>query len=299
MSFTGHASPLFELEEEASRLSIPSINEMEKTSLGGTLPFPLRDTPIDLLKPILRKVFPEDIIRLYMVGDKKLIYSLKVSVEEARQFTPFTIRSLKFFVNTFKQIRSLYLPHCNLTKLPKDMSLPQSLKILDLSENAFEDGKLPQGVLTLSYLEELNLMHCSLTELPEDMPSPQTLRILNLAQNKFEDRKFPQAILKLSRLEELNLADCYLSELPADMSSLSVLRILEISHNKFTDGKFAVFGLTCLEEVKASYSSLTELPADMSSLRSLKILRLAGNRFMDANYIEGLRLQYPSINIEF
>lgn len=148
------------------------------------------------------RVSPQDIIRLYKTGNKKLRYSLEASVEEARQFTPSTISFLKIFVNTFTQIRFLYLPHCNLTELPAGMFLPQTLRILDLSENNLTDGKLPQVVLELSQLEELNLVDCYLSELPADMSSLQFLRRLNLAGNRFMDANYIAGLrLQYPRIE--------------------------------------------------------------------------------------------------
>src|SRR5690606_33155139 len=231
LSFAVRASDNLDFEG-VHHLSIPQVNESEKTSLGKISHFPLKDTPIDLLKPIMGRVLAEDIIRLYITGNRRLIDNLRVAVEDVSEADcAVTVKFLQFFVSTFNQIRSLYLPQCNLTELPPGMSLLQKLRVLNLPFNRFKEGKFPPVILDLKQLEALDLSICSLTELPAEMFSLQNLRVLNLSFNRFKEGKFPSAILDLKQLEELNLACCGLKELPAELSLLSFLKRLNLPFN--------------------------------------------------------------------
>ena len=224
------ASDLVDLEK-ARRFNVLQINQTDETSLGEIPHSSLRNMPIDILREIVGRVLPRDIIRLYIAGDKNLRYSLPHSVDGGDLFEPPKQTSLKFFFETFDQIKSLSLFRHNLKELPQEMALLQNLKILELFQTPFADRKLPTIILTLFQLEELKVLGCRLREIPENMSSLKNLKELDLTGNGYADAKFFQAFLGLSCLEILTLICCNVSELPENISFPENLKILTFSAN--------------------------------------------------------------------
>ncbi|MFX1385634.1 MAG: leucine-rich repeat domain-containing protein [Promethearchaeota archaeon] len=135
---------------------------------------------------------------------------------------PPNIRSLTSLVR-------LGLSGNKLKKIPKWISLFQSLKVLDLYDNKI--NKLPSSIGSLKSLEILVLRNNHLSHLPTSLIDLKNLKKLNLSWNNFSF--LPEWIGELTLLEELNLWGNQLESLPESIRLLSNLKILDLSFNRF------------------------------------------------------------------
>eukprot|EP00873_Tetraselmis_striata_P002240 jgi/Tetstr1/422504/TSEL_001266.t1 len=121
--------------------------------------------------------------------------------------------------------------HLLLSELPADLSLLDSLRALDLSDNGLS-GRLQASHLPAS-LEGLSLAMNHLTgRLPSDLSSLRALRVLNLADNGFQGG-LPPELSALRCLAVLDLSRNHLyGPLPPSLDALSpTMRELHLADN--------------------------------------------------------------------
>ncbi|KAG0467328.1 hypothetical protein HPP92_018908 [Vanilla planifolia] len=165
------------------------------------------------------------------------------------------------------------------------MSMPMSLKFLDVSDNRLS-GELSSGVMWLPELTKLLLGKNQLSgKIPPEMSSCSKLQLLDLGDNSFVG-EIPPELSQLFSLEiSLNLSCNQLSgNLPRNLSGLSKLTSLDISHNYLSGDLIPLTALQNLVSLNISFNSFSgELP-DTPFFRKIPVFDLTSNQGL---YITG------------
>ncbi|CAD5119646.1 DgyrCDS8240 [Dimorphilus gyrociliatus] len=151
-------------------------------------------------------------------------------------------------------LEEFYLCNCNLTSKCSEIlsiyiKLFDRLKILDLSENPFEDegsSFLFKSLIDFNNnLEEVSLINNRFTSIAmvylfEALPSLNNLRLIDLSNNKLQTPLTFNLLFSLNNIEELYLANCDIDSADSlqfqySFQRLKCLRILDISHNRIGD----------------------------------------------------------------
>ncbi|XWS47314.1 hypothetical protein CRYUN_Cryun14cG0141900 [Craigia yunnanensis] len=173
------------------------------------------------------------------------------------------------------------------------------LRRLNLSDNNFNDSKIPSGIANLSKISHLDLSSSAFSgQIPSQVLKLSKLVILDLSWNELELRSpgprnlvekltnlkkphlsgvnisstVPQNLGNLSSLISLSLEDCSLhGELPATIFQLPNLRVFDLWNNPYLTGKFPEFNRSSLIEVLvlANTSFSGELPESIGTLNFL------------------------------
>ena len=196
------------------------------------------------------------------------------------------------FNNCSSQLRILNAKHNNIT-LDNKSHLPETLEILDLSENSITDlnpinnlknlkklllkrnrlGNLASNfAASFPNLQELDLSGNAIQELPDIFLLPH-LRELNLEGNDLTE--LPKDILNLNLLHTLNLRD-------NDIESLTVFNELPpLSKDNKNSGKLTNLRSLDLSGSPLSRCRLSEIPDSIGNLKSLEILKLSYTRIKE------------------
>ena len=97
------------------------------------------------------------------------------------------------------KLKQLSLEHNNIQYLPKNLVLPESLEVLNLSRNNIKN--LP--ILKTPKLRFLSLNYNNITYLPENIVLPNSLEELSLYSNNI--KKLPVKITQYTNLKKVNL----------------------------------------------------------------------------------------------
>ncbi|KAK4819306.1 LOW QUALITY PROTEIN: hypothetical protein QYF61_000646 [Mycteria americana] len=124
----------------------------------------------------------------------------------------------------------VYLRNTGLRTVPRSFTRLTSVRILDLSENCFDE--IPKGIGTMKYLEVLALDGNQIQEIPAEVKELTNLKRLSLSENQFSI--FPKEIFLLESLERLYLGQdtgIKSTSLPEDISKLQNLKELHMENN--------------------------------------------------------------------
>ncbi len=205
-------------------------------------------------------------------------------------FGALTINDVKFHPK-LQLIERLYLnrksDYFDFYTLPKNISLMNSLKVLELREMRIR--KLPNSYCNFTSLELLDLERNNIKTLPECLGDLHNLRTLFLYKNKLE--KLPESIGGLRHIERLILSDNKIKVLPESIKELKNLKILSLSNNDLIKIPPQVFEISNLKELHLLGNRLNELPKKISNLKNLEILDLSDNKLhFIPREIENLKL---------
>jgi len=90
-------------------------------------------------------------------------------------------------------LEELRLAYGSISRIPEEIGLFTSLRVLDLMDNRITE--IPKTIHKLKNLEHLNLSYCCISEIPEDLEFPSSLKVLNLEGNNIAE--IPKAIMSL------------------------------------------------------------------------------------------------------
>jgi Leucine-rich repeat (LRR) protein len=170
----------------------------------------------------------------------------------------------------YKQLKTIVLRNCNLTRLPPEIGQLTQLEDLYLEGNSLET--LPVEIGNLTHLKTLHLMNNQLTSLPNELSKLTKLEHLDVSNNKMD--AFPT----LKQLTWLVLDGNAIKQLPENMGSLKQLVHLSLSRNQLKTLPKALFQLTHLEILHLNQNQLTKFPTEIKQLKDLKYLNLAYNQ---------------------
>ncbi|XVE78310.1 hypothetical protein DITRI_Ditri13aG0134300 [Diplodiscus trichospermus] len=163
------------------------------------------------------------------------------------------------------------------------------LRRLKLSDNNFNDSKIPSAIANLSRLSHLDLSSSAFSgQIPSQSPGPRNLaeKLTNLQKLHLNgvniSSAVPQNFRNLSTLISLSMEDCNLhGELPPMIFQLPNLQVLDLRNNPYLTGKFSEFNRSSLIEVliPANTSFSGSLPSSMGELTKLKHMDLFVNHF--------------------
>ncbi|KAI4340001.1 hypothetical protein MLD38_024882 [Melastoma candidum] len=169
--------------------------------------------------------------------------------------------------------------HSNRLSGPLPDPLPQSLQVIDVSDNGLT-GTLNASIGSLIELMKLNLGRNQLSgRIPVEISSCTQLQQLDLGENGFFG-EIPKEIGQLSSLEiSLNLSfNQFSGELPLQFSGLTKLADLDLSHNKLSGSLSILADLQNLVYLNVSFNEFSgELP-DTVFFKKLPPSDLAGNQ---------------------
>lgn len=141
---------------------------------------------------------------------------LNLSYTNISVFPPLHARaSLKILIFSFNSLESI----------PKEISLLNSLEVLNLSNNKISNSGIPSIFFTLHSLHELNLSSNKLTSL-EGFSQLNNLQKLNVSNNEIET--IPDDFFNLQELRYLWIYKNKLNELPRSIAMLSSLKQIVI-----------------------------------------------------------------------
>ncbi|KAJ8640917.1 hypothetical protein MRB53_017611 [Persea americana] len=182
--------------------------------------------------------------------------------------------------NSNGSVENLALPHHELRGNLSVISLLNTLKWLDLSNNFFH-GSIPSAFGNLSELEFLDLsLNKFEGSIPVELGSIQNLRSLNLSNNMLTG-KIPDELGDLERLEELLLSGNMLNgSIPHWVGNLTNLRVFSAYENYLSGRIPENLGLVSKLKVLNLHSNQLEGPIPESVFASgkLEILVLTLNR---------------------
>lgn len=125
-------------------------------------------------------------------------------------------------------IKSLNLSDCELTALPKELSLFKNLEELDVNSNNFQDTNLDE-LCKLKKLKTINLAGCSLLTIPQGVLCSLSLEDLHLYDNNIAT--LPNLFFRLSKLKKLSLGENKLTSVTSNIYKFQNLEELYLQGN--------------------------------------------------------------------
>jgi Leucine-rich repeat (LRR) protein len=130
------------------------------------------------------------------------------------------------------KLELLFLRNCGLIDLPPELALLKTLQVLDLSGNAFYNGKIPKVVFQLPCLEELIATDCGLQQIEEEDFLPmKNLCIIRLQNNKI--RYISRKLARMKQAEEFNFSGNPLEYVAPEIHQLPLLERLLLKETAF------------------------------------------------------------------
>uniref|UniRef100_A0A336MYS3 CSON003193 protein n=1 Tax=Culicoides sonorensis TaxID=179676 RepID=A0A336MYS3_CULSO len=181
------------------------------------------------------------------------------------------------------------------------MELLKFIRLLDLNENDFSNGKFPNTLRLMSGLQCLKLDKTRIDEIPEELgkliklehltlkdneieklygelTELHSLRTLNLRRNKIKSSGIPKELFYLEDLTTLDLSHNKLKEVPEGLEKGKNLLVLNLSYNQIEIIPPSLFiNLTDLLFLDLSHNKLETLPPQTRRLSNLQTLILNDN----------------------
>ncbi|XP_015119883.1 leucine-rich repeat-containing protein 58 [Diachasma alloeum] len=174
-----------------------------------------------------------------------------------------------------ENIETLLLNHNRINSVPPTISIFKNLHTLDLSNCSLT--RLPDCIgdcpLTCLIAKNNSLSNDSL---PKTFDNVMNLRELNLSGNRLTD--FPDQVLELAELKYLYLGGNMISEIRKEIWKMQKLQVLSMGGNRLTEVPSTVGRLTALQALILCDNMLESLPSTVANLKNLKSLLLHQNR---------------------
>uniref|UniRef100_A0A0C9QPU4 non-specific serine/threonine protein kinase n=1 Tax=Wollemia nobilis TaxID=56998 RepID=A0A0C9QPU4_9CONI len=155
------------------------------------------------------------------------------------QYLNLTTNSLSGSLPDLSPLKSLHVLDLTTNgftgEFPVSVGNLTEVTILNLAENSFDPGRIPQELISLKKLKELYLAECNLVgEIPHFIFNFTELGLLDLSSNSLNG-SIPKEIGNLRQLYQLELFDNELSRsLPPELGNLSLLRDFDASQNRLS-----------------------------------------------------------------
>ncbi|KAK9162067.1 hypothetical protein Syun_002969 [Stephania yunnanensis] len=202
----------------------------------------------------------------------------------------------------------LDLSYNDITHFPQQMFHLPNLKVLDLSNNIYLTGSLPEfppgtplqqlflaytnytgriphSIGNLKQLTDLEVGNCGFFgPLPHSLGSLEQLAFLDLNRNNFEG-EVPSSFSNLSRLEVLDMSfNGFVGPHPSIKASRKTIARIDLSYNKFSgpiSSSYANNDLPNLTYLDLSNNQLNgTIPPSLFTLPSLEVMVLSDNKFI-------------------
>lgn len=198
---------------------------------------------------------------------------------ERRHITRFPGRILKDprLKNYWFNIEALSFGYNELTFLPPEIGLLQSLKVVHFHDNSLR--ALPKELGELKQLEFLCLDGNKITEIPKEIGKLTSLETLYLSNNNI--RILPEEISELKKLDKLKLDSNRLRTLPATLGQLTALELLVADDNQLTEIPASIGQLSSIKHIYINQNEITQAPAELGQLATLESLDLTDNCLND------------------
>uniref|UniRef100_A0A8C0F6G5 Uncharacterized protein n=1 Tax=Bubo bubo TaxID=30461 RepID=A0A8C0F6G5_BUBBB len=193
----------------------------------------------------------------------------------------------------------VYLRNTGLHTVPGSFTILISVRILDLSENCFDN--ILKRICTVKNVEVLALADNQIQEIPAEVKELRNLKCLNLSENQFNI--FLKQIFLLESLERLHPAqnkgikftslpediklhienNC-LNHLPTAIGSLTHLKIPDCPNSllqQLPDSLCRIEVKNSLQKLLIQNILLSQLPEDLDSLQQLELVLGDGNPMTD------------------
>lgn len=185
-------------------------------------------------------------------------------------------------VSELKSLTSLAITYNSVSGgLPPQLSNCSNLKILNVSDNQYLNGSIPDFSM-LKNLEFLGFSNNSFSgKFPAWVGSLTGLTVLSLGDNDFDEGEIPESLGNLKNLTYLYLAGCsFRGEIPESIFELQALGTLDISSNNIS-GYFPK-GITKLQnlwKIELWRNNLTgEIPPEFANLTLLREFDISMNQ---------------------
>ncbi|TQD81787.1 hypothetical protein C1H46_032648 [Malus baccata] len=175
---------------------------------------------------------------------------------------------------SLRNLGKLYLDGCNLTDVTTSMSGLGKLQSLSVYGFKWPLSRLPRSLSVFNTLREVCLAGCNLTDdaIPMEFWRLNFLEHLDLERNSF--RSLP-SFSGISKLQSLSLAGC--SGLRAMPEVPKNLKILNLSRCFALEGSLVLSAMSSLRELPGYHSpNFTEIPVLHNSLKSLTVIHMEG-----------------------
>ncbi|KAK3375831.1 hypothetical protein B0T24DRAFT_549153 [Lasiosphaeria ovina] len=172
----------------------------------------------------------------------------------------------------------------NIASLPSNFGNLSRLRVLNVSENAFET--LPFETFAILPLTELSARKNQLrgTLIQESVTSLLTLRVLDVSANQLSHLCSPTATsVAMPALHQLTVSVNRLQSLP-DISGWTSLVTIAADENSINAIPEGFTGLAQLKSVDLSSNDVRIVPAEIGRMESLTMLRLSGNPLREKKF---------------
>lgn len=253
-----------QMKQNALRL-IFSGNE-QNVRLGFTLADGQGIDLSDELFPIKR--FAD---RIGFVSRKKYPYPVDFLDQTTIRGAYGMVAELPDFIDKFKNLESIYLPHTHISELPPSMANLKKLKVFYVS-------------------------HADLTTFPEVLTQIPTLERIILDGNDFFDTGIPDSIGNLTNLKSLQLAKTGINYIPESITNCPLddlgLRGTEITTLPQSIGK-----MNNLATLNINFTDVKSIPESMHQMTNLQFFS-AKNTYIPKEEIARLQQSLPNLQIE-
>jgi Leucine-rich repeat (LRR) protein len=171
----------------------------------------------------------------------------------------------------------------NIASLPTNFGNISRLRILNISENAFEI--LPFEILASMPLTEVNARKNQLkgTLVPESVEALPTLQNLDVSSNQLSHICSPTGSVAMPALRQVCLSMNRLQSLP-DISTWVNLLTLAADENNINAIPEGFTGLEQLRSVDFSSNDIRVVPNEVGRMENLAMLRLSGNPLREKKF---------------
>ncbi|XP_059630987.1 receptor protein-tyrosine kinase CEPR2-like [Cornus florida] len=223
-----------------------------------------------------------------LIDNKSIAGEIPASISVLQSLTSLAVTTnlisgnLPARLNNCSSLRVLNLTGNYMNGSLPDLSSLTNLEIIDVSSNSFS-GKFPTWVAKLTRLTVLDLSDNDYDEgeIPESLGNLKNLTFLNLGASRLRG-VIPESIFELKELQTLDISANKISgNFPKSISKLQNLNKIELYKNNLT-GELppGLAKLTQLEEIDISRNQMHgELPPGIGDLKKLKVFQLSLNNF--------------------
>lgn len=182
------------------------------------------------------------------IGEESQIYTKKTDINKSKEFGNW----IAFHNLTLYPFQKMRFSNFQLSSIPVELCLFQSLTSLNLSKNYIE--KLPRQLGLLTNLTTLKLSKNRIKRLPTSIIMMEKLKKLKLSNNELESIS---KISFLTNLKELNLSNNRLMKLPPTLKHCIHLKKLAVSNNNLIELPACISSFSRLEKLTVTVDQLS------------------------------------------
>ncbi|XP_047670889.1 leucine-rich repeat-containing protein 58 [Tachysurus fulvidraco] len=195
-------------------------------------------------------------------------------------------------IRRFTSLEFLDVSNNGLSVLSDAVTALTRLKTLIAKNNRLDEFSLPKNLSLLQTLEVVNLSGNRFEEIPKQLLQLQRLHSLSFGGNRL--KHIPPDIDSLTSLELLYLGGNMISSIPVELANLPVLSYLALCDNRIQSIPPQFTRLHSLRSLSLHNNLLTYLPREILSLVQLQELSLRGNPLV-VRFIKDMTYDPPSL----